>query len=296
MSRVHQAIRKAERENRREPSTGSAFGRAITQGVRHDATASVVDPPMIQSSLAATETKPVHSETSKEILPILHDTKLAALSSPKSPAAEQYRTLKTKLFQMRKDRQLRSVLVTSAVAADGKTLTALNLALTIAQEIEQRVLLIDCDLRRPSVHKTLGFPKTSGLADFLGQDVASSSVLLRTSIPNLWVIPAGTVPENPAELLNTQKMREFLSSISREFDWVIIDSPPVVPLADAELLSSLVDGTLLVVRACKTPGESVTKAVHALKSGKILGLVFNGIHVSKRAGSYYYYSYGSQQA
>ncbi|MCI0418811.1 MAG: CpsD/CapB family tyrosine-protein kinase [Acidobacteria bacterium] len=226
---------------------------------------------------------------------ILQDPRLVALSAPKSFPSEQYRTLKTKLYQMKNGGALRTVLITSAAAADGKTLTAVNLALTISQEIEQKVLLVDCDLRRPSVHKALGFPKTDGLADFLSQEMPSSKVMLTTRIPNFWVIPAGSVPENPAELLNTQKMKDFLASVSEQFDWVIIDSPPIVPLADAELLSSLVDGTLLVVRASQTPAESVTKAVQTLKNGKVLGVVFNGTKVSKKS-NYYYYSYGSSKA
>lgn len=295
MSRVHQAIRRAEKENRSEPPTELSSGRGLLQSTRQEIPVVVRPSP---KSLPLQQTggeSAIHSEPAKIGLPVLHNARLVALSAPKSVASEQYRTLKTKLFQMRNGRNLRSVLVTSAAASDGKTMTAVNLALTIAQEIEQRVVLIDCDLRRPSVHTTLGFPKTDGLADFLGQEMASSSVVLPTSIPNLWVIPAGSIPENPAELLNTQKMREFLSSISQEFDWVIIDSPPIVPLADAELLSSLADGTLLVVRASKTPAESVTRAVQALKNGRILGVVFNGTQASKKS-SYYYYSYGSSKA
>lgn len=296
MSRVHQAIRRAEKETRREPVTESLSGRNPVQGIRQEMPAAVIERSLksMASPQASTESMS-HRDSTKAVLPVLHDARLVALSAPKSVPGEQYRTLKTKLFQMRNGRALRSVLVTSAAASDGKTLTAVNLALTIAQEIEQRVLLIDCDLRRPTVHKILGFPTTNGLADFLSQDLISSSVILPTSIPNLCVIPAGTIPDNPAELLNTQKMRDFLSSISQQFDWVIIDSPPIVPLADAELLSSLVDGTLLVVRACKTPAESVTKAVQSLKNGKILGVVFNGTQASKKS-SYYYYSYGPSKA
>ncbi len=295
MSRVHQAIRRAEKENREEPLSDPSSRKIPLQSLRQEIPAILEPPPKSVGSPYFHGGAPVHSEPPRNALPVIHDARLVALSAPKSLPSEQYRTLKTKLFQMRNSGSLRSVLVTSAAASDGKTLTAVNLALTIAQEIEQRVLLVDCDLRRPSVHKALGFPKTDGLADFLSQEMDWSSVVLSTSIPNLCVIPAGTVPDNPAELLNTQKMREFLSSISHQFDWVIIDSPPIVPLADAELLSSLVDGTLLVVRACKTPAESVTKAVQALKNGKILGVVFNGAQASKKSG-YYYYSYGSSEA
>lgn len=296
MSRVHQALRRAEKETRSEALTESPLGKNPLQSIQQEMPAIVIERSL--KSLTSPQTtgeSATHRESAKVGLPVLHDARLVALSAPKSIASEQYRTLKTKLFQMRNGRNLRSVLVTSAAASDGKTLTAVNLALTIAQEIEQRVLLIDCDLRRPSVHKTLGFPTTNGLADFLSQELASSSVVHATSIPNLCVVPAGTIPENPAELLNTQKMKEFLSSISQQFDWVIIDSPPIVPLADAELLSSLVDGTLLVVRASKTPAESVTKAVQSLKNGKILGVVFNAAQASMKS-SYYYYSYGSSKA
>lgn len=291
MSRVHQAIRRAEKENRGEkPLAESPSEGGSLQSVRPGG---VVKSPL-RSNSPYSDT-PTQSEQDKKEIPIRHDNRLVAFSAPRSLPSEQYRTLKTKLFQMRNGRTLRSVLVTSAEPSDGKTLTAVNLALTIAQEIEQRVLLIDCDLRRPSVHKTLGFPKVEGLADFLSQDSALCNIVHTTNIANLCVIPAGTIPENPAELLNTQKMREFLSSISNQFDWVIIDSPPIVPLADSELLSSLVDGTLLVVRAGKTLSESVTKAVHTLKNGKILGIVFNCTQTSRKT-NYYYYAYGSAEA
>jgi protein-tyrosine kinase len=295
MSRVHEAIRRAEREARREPAAASPSERGLIQAFRQETPAVAIEPatqPLVPQEPSGS---PIRSQSVSARLPVLHDSKLVALSAPRSPASEQYRALKTKLFQMRNGRKLKSILVTSAEASDGKTMTAVNLALTIAQEIEQRVLLIDCDLRRPSVHKMLGFPKTDGLADFLSQNMSYSSVVLPTIVANLCVIPAGSIPENPAELLNTEKMKEFLSSVSQAFHWVVLDSPPVVPLADAELLSSLVDGTLLVVRACKTPAELITNAVQALKNGNILGVVFNGTQTSRKS-DYSYYSYGSPKA
>jgi exopolysaccharide/PEP-CTERM locus tyrosine autokinase len=296
MSRVHQAIRKAEREHRGEPLRESSSGGTFLQNMRPEIPVAVEPSSESPDSRQTEAVSATHSEPANNIvLSELRDSKLVALSAPKSVPSEQYRTLKTKLFQMRSGRNLRSILVTSAVPSDGKTLTAVNLALTIAQEIEQRVLLIDCDLRRPSVHKTLGFPKTDGLADFLSQTMESSRVVLPTNIPNLCVVPAGTIPDNPAELLNTQKMKELLASMSLQFDWVIVDSPPIVPFSDAELLSSLVDGTLLVVRVSRTPAESLTKAAQALKNGNILGVVFNGTQAKKHS-SYYYYSFGSSKA
>jgi capsular exopolysaccharide synthesis family protein len=301
MSRIHQAIRRAERENRHEknpPDLNPDLNAETSVKNR-------LKRKLVTDSSEVTPTKPISrsevpvqlpAESQPLALPIPEKSKLVSILAPKSVPSEQYRALKAKLFQMRKTSATKIILVSSAAPSEGKTLTAVNLALTIAQEIDQKVLLVDGDLRRPSVHKVLGIEKADGLSDLLVGRFTQQEAVLSTEIPNFYVVPAGTVPENPAELLNGQMMRNFVTSIAEQFDWVILDSPPIVPLADAELLSSLVDGVLLVVRAYQTPTDLIVKSLQTLHGKRILGIVFNGIEKS-RSPHYenYYYSYPPQK-
>ena len=301
MSRIHQAIRRAERENRHEKNppdlnpdlnAETAVKNRLKRKLVTDSSEVTPATPISRSEIPVQ----LPAESQPLALPIPEKSKLVSILAPKSVPSEQYRALKAKLFQMRKTSATKIILVSSAAPSEGKTLTAVNLALTIAQEIDQKVLLVDGDLRRPSVHKVLGIEKADGLSDLLVGRFTQQEAVLSTEIPNFYVVPAGTVPENPAELLNGQMMRNFVTSIAEQFDWVILDSPPIVPLADAELLSSLVDGVLLVVRAYQTPTDLIVKSLQTLHGKRILGIVFNGIEKS-RSPHYenYYYSYPPQK-
>jgi capsular exopolysaccharide synthesis family protein len=290
MSKVHQALQKVSNQgssNRGsvEPSFLETVERDFIQSLKQNGPDTKDDPKPVPGRIS-----PCHQpqEPSDPRAPV--ESELVSMAGRNSFANERFRALKAKLYQMRDGKSLKTILVTSAVPWEGKTFTAVNLALTIAQEIGQKVLLVDADLRKPSIDKVLGVSKEKGLADFLGQGSPATKIVLKTNFSNLHVVQAGNISQRPTELLNTQGMREFLASAAEQFDWVIVDSPPIVPLADAELISTLVDGVLLVVRAYHTPTSLITKAVQTLQGRNVLGIVFNGIEKS-RGPKYDYYSY-----
>jgi len=291
MSKIHQAIRRAEREGQ-DLIQRSPVRRAILEDSRKE----TVEPRTLQEQIVQ-EFQNQESSPSRRLeageytaLRIPTGSKLVALGAEKSVAGEQYRALKAKIFQMRQVNGLKSLLVTSPCVSDGKTLTAANLALTIAQEIDVRVLIVDGDLRRPSVHKYLGVSHPRGLSDFLASRCSLEQIVLTTELQNLSLVQAGPIPDNPTELLNSKRMRTFLTHASEKFNWVILDSPPIVALADTDLLASMVDGVLLVVRAFQTPADLLAKSIESLNGKNLLGIVLNCYEDEKTRTYSYYYS------
>ena len=203
------------------------------------------------------------------------DHHLVAALAPTSLAAEQYRSLRTRLKRVESGRALRTIAVTSPNKGDGKSLTAANLALTMAQEFQQRVLLIDCDLRRPSVHHLFGLSDGPGLGDVLMSAAELDHALVALPEYHLTVLPAGLPPSRPAELLGSAAMRRLLDTLRSRFDRILIDVPPVAPLADLHILAPMVDGLLMIVRAGVTPKPAIERALAGLDASKVLGLVLN---------------------
>ncbi len=192
-----------------------------------------------------------------------------------SLAAEQYRSLRTRLKRLESTRVLRTIAITSPNKGDGKSLTAANLALTMAQEVQQRVLLIDADLRRPNVHQLFGLGDGPGLGDLLMNVAELDQALVWLPEHHLTVLPAGIPPGNPAELLGTATMRRILDTLRTRFDRILIDVPPVAPLADLQILAPAVDGLLMIVRAGVTPKPAIERALAGLDPSRVLGLVLN---------------------
>jgi capsular exopolysaccharide synthesis family protein len=200
---------------------------------------------------------------------------LVAGLSPKSLAAEQYRQLRTRLAHAEGAQNLRTVLVTSPQKGEGKSITSANLALTMAQELHRRVLIIEADLRKPSLRHLFGLPAGPGLAEYLSGAAELKDVMRFLPDHNLTVIDAGGSPANPAELLGSTAMRRLLDQLRARFDRVILDTPPVLPLADVAVLAPLVDGALMVVRAGVTPKPAIENALRAFDSSRLLGIVLN---------------------
>lgn len=219
------------------------------------------------------------------------DPLLVAALAPTSLAAEQYRSLRTRLKRIESSRQLRLIAVTSPAKGDGKSLTAANLALTMAQEFQQRVLLLDADLRRPSAHRLFGIAETPGLADVLMNGAELDQALVTLPDYDLTVLPAGVPPAHPAELLGSAVMRRLLDTLRTRFDRILIDVPPVAPLADLHVLSPMVDGLLMIVRAGVTPRPAIERALAGLDSAKVIGLVLNEAG-STGPDAYNYEGYG----
>lgn len=210
---------------------------------------------------------------------------------PKSIAAEAYRSLKTNIQYSSFDKEYKTIVVTSANPGEGKSTTAGNLALTLA-EGEAKVLLVDCDMRKPSMHKNFRVTNTYGISDVLLQRQKVMDVA-HVYNKNLSIITAGKIPPNPAEMLASKAMTLFLKEMKEHFDYVVLDTPPVQAVADAQILSTKVDGALVVVRAGVTKKDDVHNSVASLKkvNANIIGTVLHAVDNSKNK---YYYYYGSE--
>ena len=210
---------------------------------------------------------------------------------PKSIAAESYRTLRTNIQYSSFDKQYKSIIVTSSEPAEGKSVTAGNLALAMAQG-ENKVLLIDCDMRKPSLHKRFRISNNYGLTDLLLHKKTMEDVAVQYN-EGLTVVPAGKVPPNPSEMLGSRAMTIFLEEMKKHFDYIIMDTPPVGAVTDSQVLSTKVDGTILVVKAGQTKKDVVMNSINEIKkvNGNIIGTVLNGVEQSKNK---YYYYYGNE--
>jgi capsular exopolysaccharide synthesis family protein len=199
---------------------------------------------------------------------------------------EQYRRLATVLGEVQASRHIRCLMVTSAVPREGKTLTTANLALTLSDSYQRRVLAVDADLRRPSLHRQFGLANEEGLADFLRSAEAPYRCIQVS--PNLSVIPAGRLSSSPVAALSSDRMQSLLVEAASRFDWVLLDTPPVALLSDAQLVARVSDGVLLVIAAGLTPYPLVQRAIADLGADRIFGTVLNRIeHRALPVGDYY---------
>lgn len=211
---------------------------------------------------------------------------------PKSIAAESYRTLRTNIQYSSFDKQYKTIVVTSSEPGEGKSTTVGNLALSLAQE-EKKVLLIDCDLRKPSLHKKFRISNLVGLSDvIIGKEDLSEAVVRYNK--NLSILTSGKVPPNPAEMLGSKTMGSLLEKLKAVYDYIILDTPPVHAVTDAQILSTKSDGIILVIKAGRTKKDSVKDAIGSLKkvNANIIGTVLNSIDNSRNK---YYYYYGEDK-
>lgn len=214
--------------------------------------------------------------------------RLVVQANPKSTISEQFRTIRTNLQFSMVDHQLKTMTVTSAGPASGKSLMSANLAATFAQE-NQRVLLVDSDLRKPTIHKIFNLRNFKGLSTLITEDEMFDQVIQATEVPNLFVMPSGPVPPNPSELLRSAKMDQVIDQLKGHFDMVVFDTPPVLAVTDAQIVATRTDGTLFVVPKGEVKKDQVRKSAELLKNvrANVLGFVMN--KVEKNDDSYYYY-------
>lgn len=220
------------------------------------------------------------------------ETLLIDPTHPAEAPTEEFRTLRTRLNHMQSLRPIHTAVITSPSPAEGKSFTAMNLALAHAQLAGNKVLLADFDFRRPVVHHLLNIDRTPGITDYLLGKVQLHEIIRKLSGVDLYVMPAGEAVINPLELLNLPAVKEMLDELPKLFNWVILDSPPLLFAADANLLATLCHGTILVVRIGATTVDSVTRAMQSLCQNNILGIVVNGARRGELYSKYsYYHSY-----
>jgi len=215
-------------------------------------------------------------------------------SRPGEGGPERFRTLRSRLYKIASTRKLKSVLITSGVAAEGKTFVASNLAQSIIQQPELRVLLIDADLRSSRLHLLFGTQSCPGLSDYLRGEADEYGVIQKGSNENLFLIPAGNLVSNPSELLIGDRMKQLLNTVTPVFDWIIIDSPPTLPVHDATVLADMVDGVLFVIRAGSTDAEIVERTAAEFQGKNLLGVVLNRVQKTDSYGEQYQNYYGER--
>lgn len=210
-----------------------------------------------------------------------------AILQPESFAAEQFRTLRGRIDSLATQRPIKTVAVTSANPDEGKSTAAINLAAVTAMSVGRNVLLIDCDLRKPKVHRSLGIDPASGLAEILLGQASLEDAVVRIEGSTLNVLPVRTPPANPSELLASVEMRQLIDEAASRYDQVILDTPACLGLPDAKTVTELSDGIILVVRADVTPREDVQTVLEILDRGRLLGLLLNGMEPNRQQYGYY---------
>lgn len=306
MSRIHEALRKAEQERSAFPDLEN--GTLTQEPATISAPARKADSPIaaVEAASPVRETQNIPTTPAEYVR---FDDLRARCAHPRwspdpnqnvffNPAlsprgAEQFRTLRSRLYQLRSNRPLRTVLITSAIPAEGKTFVTSNLAQAIVRQPDRRVLIIDADLRCARLHVPLGAPATPGLTDYLRGEADEMSIIQHGTEGNLCFIPGGNEVTNPSELLSNGRLRNLLDRLAPVFDWVLLDSPPCVPVADASILAEICDGVVLVVKAGSTPLEVAQRACQELNGRDVIGVVLNSAEESRMYGSTYYQEYGS---
>jgi len=297
MSRIHEALKKAEQE------------RAATQGSSVQtsfATAPVSQPPVFaDASTVATVAVATGPGMPAFASPFSLETLLARCpptdwkpdmgsmlfmnGDDSARGTEEFRTLRSRLYHMREKMTLKTLLVTSALPREGKSFTSANLAQVMVRQHGRRVLLIDADLRGPRLHLMLGTAPGPGLSDYLQGKNDEFSIIQRGPMENLFFMPSGTGIEDPAELVGNGRLKILLQRVEPLFDWIIVDSPPAIPVSDASVLAKACDGVLMVVRSNSTPSDAARRARQEFPDDAMVGVVLNGTSQDSAPYQQYYY-------
>ena len=302
MSRIHEALKKAEQDRAIAPATECApcrlrqaptgwrrcrpgIGMGSEQRARSARADGDAGPAVRRLSSLRRSAQPVRASgmASRSQRECVRQRKRAA-----PHAAEQFRTLRSRLYQLRNTQNLRTLLMTSSVPGEGKTFVTTNLAQAFVRQPDRRALIIDGDLRCARLHVPLGAPNSPGLSDYLRGEADELAVIQHGQEGNLCFIAGGSEVTDPSELLSNGRLKKLLDRVTPVFDWVIIDSPPCLPVADATILANYCDGILLVVRAGSTATAVAQRACQELQGRNVIGVVLNAVEQSHMYGSYYY--------
>ena len=215
------------------------------------------------------------------------ENRLVCLSNANSLAAEKFRFLGLKMRHLQRERQLKRVLITSTIPQEGKSMVAANLACTLGRTTQEKILLVEGDVRRPSLSGLFGTERVAGLCECLQGERDLIKSVYRLAEPGVWFLPAGVTPKNPLEVLQSARLSVMLDQLNGWFDWIVIDSPPVMPLADTSIWMRLADGILMVVRQGVTEKRQLERGLEAIVAKKLIGMLLNGSR--RRTESDYYY-------
>jgi capsular exopolysaccharide synthesis family protein len=286
MSRIFEALQRSEAERNGGLPVETMLAAELLESVERDAPEGVAAPeaPEPQPAVAG-EVGPSGSFT----LNLDPASRLVSLTDKEGLAAEKFRFLGVRLRQLQQSRNLKKVLITSTLPEEGKSLVAANLAATLARRKQQKVLLLEGDLRRPVLARQFGQSRLPGITEWLYQGSGPIDSICYVENAGFWFLPAGRPPENPLELMQTGKLHGLLEQLTASFDWIIIDSPPLLPLADTSVWARLSDGVLLVVREGKTEKRKLQRGLAALDSSQVLGVVVNGLSGSDTKNYYSHY-------
>ena len=299
MSRVHDALRRAEQAQTPVPGP-----EAQAQAQAPVPAPAAVTAPSPGNGSAAYSAAAVVAPSGVGIGPDMlrrvvevpfapaRDAHIIDITRPHDAPAEEFRTLRTRVNHLQTQQALRTLVITSPSPAEGKSFAAVNLAIAESQLDGNHTLLIDCDFRRPIAHSLFQFDRSPGMTEFLQGKAELHECMRRIQGTNLYVIPAGEAVVNPLELLNRVEMKQLIEQLPRVFNWVLLDSPPLLFAADASLLSTVCSGTILVVRVGATTIDSVTRAMQSLCENNVLGIIVNGARRGELYSKYtYYHSY-----
>lgn len=281
MAKVYDALRRAEAERKRKAGEDAP---AVAQlDWEPEVAAPTPQPAREKTSLLRRLFSRAPASAGSDL-----NKRRISLLQPDSYVAEQFRALRGRIDAMAVSRPISTIAVTSALPGEGKTTSAINLALVTALSVDRRVVLVDCDLRRPKVHQSLGLQPRAGMAELLVDEVSLEDCLVQVEGASLEVLPVRGRPPNPSELLGSARMRELVEQLSERYDRVILDTPAALGLPDAKVVADLCDGVVMVVRADFTSQEDAQTVLEILDPDRVLGLVLNGAVVDQ--GRYGYTS------
>jgi capsular exopolysaccharide synthesis family protein len=292
MSRLYEALQRADLERKAIPISeeDTVVDSAVLPAIEQ--------PPPARANSSLDDIKHFPWNPSAASFPTLAE---------RGEGVEQFRSLRSRIYQARYEAPLKTILISSGMPSEGKSFIAANLAMNLARNTVNNILLIDGDLRRPTLHKLLGAPSGPGLSEFLQSRAELKDILQRDSTPhtveartvgsiaNLTFIPAGKCGDNSSELVANHRIEVLIDAVSPHFDWIVIDSPPVLAVTDAVELSHAADAVLLIARGAKTPYDIAQRTQATFSKSRILGFVLNDVKDAPRSRSYYYY-YGAQEA
>lgn len=283
MSRIEEALKKVASQ-RKSPIEKSLEPR---QRQRQENKVQVDKAPPLKKSVKE------HVSTLLDVVPLKIDNlMLATARDEKTIVVEEFNKLRSTVIALTTGKQfLNTLMVTSTVSEEGKSMTALNLAISLAKEQDHTVLLVDTDLRRPSVHKYLDINPEFGLVHCLRDNLPIEKALIKTGVGKLVILPAGEAVNDPLDMLSSKRMKGIIQELKERYGerYVIFDTPPALPFADAGVLASMVDSTLFVVREGKATKSDISKTLASFKKNNLLGVVYNDAHVFMKKQNYYYY-------